>query len=146
MGNKTKNWKEFRETGLFLFVNSFLHIFGWQINLVIDNEGKVSSVYPDRTANCGFSEESMERAYLRIKKHIGIYEEEEIEESEDNFESFEDIESTEEPSLKERRLQASLNSNGDELKKLISKIEVFKKDKVAEEKLYGSNDEFRSRP
>lgn len=61
-----KDWKEFRETGLFLFVNSFLHIFGWAIVLVEEDDGSVSSVYPARVNFRGFSEESNDKAYDRV--------------------------------------------------------------------------------
>ncbi len=79
---KTKAWNEFRETGLFTFVNVFLHIFGWAICLEFEDK-KVVSVYPKRVCYNGFPQESMDKAYLRVKKFIGIYEDEEVEVDED---------------------------------------------------------------
>ena len=71
-----RDWKEFRETGLFHFVNSFLHIFGWVIVVDVNDDGTVSSVYPARTDYRGFPEESNDRAYARVtefmKKEFGI--------------------------------------------------------------------------
>lgn len=71
-----RDWKEFRETGLFHFVNSFLHIFGWAIVLDVEDDGSVSAVYPARTDLRGFSEESNDRAYASVtefmKKEFGI--------------------------------------------------------------------------
>lgn len=71
-----RDWKEFRETGLFHFVNSFLHIFGWVIVVDVDDDGSVSTVYPARTDFRGFPEESNDRAYARVtefmKKEFGI--------------------------------------------------------------------------
>ena len=71
-----RDWKEFRETGLFHFVNSFLHIFGWAIVVDVEDDGTVSSVYPARTDFRGFSEESNDKAYARVtefmQKEFGI--------------------------------------------------------------------------
>ena len=73
MGNKEmitkKTWKEFRETGLFLFVNQFLHIFGWCLVMEID-EGEIKSVYPAKTKFRGFDVKSVSDAYNNITYHI----------------------------------------------------------------------------
>lgn len=61
-----KDWKEFRETGLFHFVNSFLHMFGWAIVVAVEEDGTVSAVYPARTDFRGFSVESNDKAYARV--------------------------------------------------------------------------------
>ena len=66
-----KGWNEFRNTGLLLFVNMFLHIFGWTIVLMIDSEtGKVLEVYPAKTDYKGFSEVSTRIAYNQIEKML----------------------------------------------------------------------------
>lgn len=62
-------WLEFRETGLFLFINSFLHIFGYVIVMEME-EGKVLRVYPAKTSFRGFSEENTEKAYNQIEKYM----------------------------------------------------------------------------
>lgn len=46
MAVQKKTWEEFRKTGLFHFVNAFLHIFGWVIVLAIKDNGEVAEVYP----------------------------------------------------------------------------------------------------
>ena len=49
-----KTWNEFRSTGLLVFVNTFLHIFGWAIVVELGDDGK-ETVYPYRTRFRGFS-------------------------------------------------------------------------------------------
>lgn len=44
---RKKTWEEFRDTGLFWFINMILHAFGWAIVLVKD-DGKIIDVYPAR--------------------------------------------------------------------------------------------------
>jgi len=65
-----KKWEMFRNTGLFLFVNQFLHIFGWAIILKYDKQKNLLEVYPDRVKYRGFSEESNERAYERVTSYM----------------------------------------------------------------------------
>lgn len=64
-----KTWDEFRNVGFFVFINSFLHIFGWAIVMEIDNE-KISRVYPARVKFRGFNEKSTEKAYLQITEYM----------------------------------------------------------------------------
>lgn len=65
------SWQQFRETGLFLFVNHFLHIFGWCIVLEVDDDsGEVLKSYPQRCEYSGFSEESTERAFKRVREFL----------------------------------------------------------------------------
>lgn len=67
-----KSWEEFRNTGLLLFVNSFLHIFGWSIILEIDDEfdGGAVTVYPARVGYRGFNPESVDLAYKRVAAYM----------------------------------------------------------------------------
>ena len=44
MAVQKKTWEEFRNTGLFHFVNAFLHIFGWVIVLALKDNGEVEEV------------------------------------------------------------------------------------------------------
>ena len=60
-----KSADEFRATGLLMFVNAFLHIFGWVI--VVDENG---NMYPGRTCYRGFSYDSQERAYKKLSNYI----------------------------------------------------------------------------
>lgn len=63
----SQNWDLFRSAGLLVFVNTFLHIFGWAIVLEIDNDTKeVVNAYPKRVKYRGFSQESYETAYKQI--------------------------------------------------------------------------------
>ena len=60
-----KDWKVFRETGLVLIVNQFLHIFGWCICFEYEDED-IISVYPARTRFRGFDEEDTSEAYRKV--------------------------------------------------------------------------------
>lgn len=66
---KETTWKEFQSTGLLLFINTFLHIFGWCIVIECDDEG-TDRAYPARTSWRGFSEDSMTRAYQKLTKKM----------------------------------------------------------------------------
>ena len=66
MAVQKKTWEEFRKTGLFHFVNAFLHIFGWVIVLSLKDNGEVEEVYPARTDWRGFTEESNTKAYNNV--------------------------------------------------------------------------------
>jgi hypothetical protein len=65
-----KTWNEFRETGLFMFVNTILHAFGWAIAVGVDREtGEVKSCYPIRCKYRGFDGEDQ----TEMHKKIGTY-------------------------------------------------------------------------
>jgi len=64
-----KDWNEFRMTGLFRFVNTFLQIFGWTIVIDLDDSGKVLGAYPARVAYDGFCE-SEETLFFRLGKFM----------------------------------------------------------------------------
>ena len=63
------SWEEFRNTGLLLFINMFLHIYGLCI-VVEEEDGSVKDVYAAKTDYEGFSEESQEKAFKKIKKYM----------------------------------------------------------------------------
>lgn len=65
-----RDWKEFRETGLFWFVNTILHTFGWALVAEIDENGNVSNVYPARVEYRGFPEKINTDGYNKIKKYL----------------------------------------------------------------------------
>lgn len=68
-----KSWDEFRDTGLFLFINQFLHIFGWALiaEMVHTKEiNKTVSVYPARVTFRGFEAKSVDKAYAKITKYM----------------------------------------------------------------------------
>lgn len=62
---KRKTWKEFRESGLFWWMNIILHTFGWAIVMEID-KGKIVDVYPARVKFRGFSEMDNTKGYIRV--------------------------------------------------------------------------------
>ena len=53
---REESWDKLRETGLLRFLNMFLHIFGWAIQMEVDDYGKIERVYPIRCKYDGFSE------------------------------------------------------------------------------------------
>lgn len=67
-----KSWVEFKETGLFAFINSILHAFGWAIVIenMDDDEDSEEEVYPTRVKFRGFSEDVTSKMYERIGKYL----------------------------------------------------------------------------
>ncbi len=66
-----RSWEEFRESGLLWWVNRTLHLFGWSIVVVLDDEtDKVLSVYPARTKYRGFSEDVEDTNFLRLSQYM----------------------------------------------------------------------------
>ena len=64
-----KGWAEFRKTGLLLFINSILHIFGWAIINECEH-GETVKVYPSRVKYSGFDEKSTTEAYVKISEYM----------------------------------------------------------------------------
>ena len=65
-----KSWEQFRNTGLLWFINSTLHLFGWAIVMELDDDGKVTSVYPARVSYLGFSENDNTTGYRRVTSYL----------------------------------------------------------------------------
>lgn len=65
-----KTWEEFQGTGLLMFVNMFLHIFGWAIALERDLETNDYCAKVYRTKFRGFSEECEEKAYKKLTLYM----------------------------------------------------------------------------
>lgn len=66
-----KNWDEFRETGLALFINNILHVFGWALVFEVDDETqKVTSCYPARVKFRGFGEQDTNESFERIANYL----------------------------------------------------------------------------
>jgi hypothetical protein len=61
-----KSWSEFRKTGLLLFVNSFLHIFGWVLVYETEND----RMYPARTKFRGFDNKDVEEAHIKLADYM----------------------------------------------------------------------------
>lgn len=64
-----KTWEEFRSRGLLLFINTFLHVFGWTIVLEFD-EDKIVNCYPARTKFRGFDETNTSEAYRKLSAYM----------------------------------------------------------------------------
>lgn len=75
-----RTWDELREAGLLLFVNQFLHIFGWAIVVVI-NKGVVTDSYPARVKFRGFSKDRASEAYIKLSEYMDNNAEELLKES-----------------------------------------------------------------
>jgi len=67
---KEKSLEEFRNSGLLLFVNQFLHIFGWAITIEFDEKGNCVRMFPAYCSFRGFSENVTTKAYCNITKHM----------------------------------------------------------------------------
>lgn len=65
-----KTWEEFRATGLLLFTNSFLHMFGWAIVVDTDEEGKVTDCFVARTKFRGFDNVSVIEAHKKLAEYV----------------------------------------------------------------------------
>jgi len=61
---------EFRETGLLLLTNQFLHIFGWALAVDIDDDGKATKLYPTHCKFRGFDHNKAGEAYKKITLHL----------------------------------------------------------------------------
>ena len=66
-----KEWKEFRKTGLFMFINTILHAFGWVLVLNVDDEsGEITGVFPARTKYRGFDVEDQNEMHIKIADYL----------------------------------------------------------------------------
>lgn len=66
-----KSWDEFRKTGLFMFMNTILHAFGWAIAVEVDKKTKlVTSAFPVRCRFRGFSEDDQTEMHERIANYL----------------------------------------------------------------------------
>jgi hypothetical protein len=62
--------KAFKDTGLLLLVNQFLHIFGWAIVLDQEDDGTFSRMYPARTKFRGFNTKNTDIAYRQVSRYM----------------------------------------------------------------------------
>jgi hypothetical protein len=65
-----KTWNEFRGAGLLWFINMLLHVFGWAVVVVVEDDGSVSECYPARTKFRGFSDKDQAEGYLAISQWV----------------------------------------------------------------------------
>lgn len=71
------SWDEFRKTGLFMFVNTILHAFGWALVVEVEYDkekkeetGPVTACYPARVKFRGFAEEDQTEMHERIANYL----------------------------------------------------------------------------
>lgn len=69
-----KSWDEFRKTGLFMFVNTILHAFGWALCVNVENANteneKVIDCFPARVKFRGFSEDDQDEMHKKIGEYL----------------------------------------------------------------------------
>lgn len=72
-----KSWDDFRKTGLFMFINTILHAFGWAlvVDVPYDKEkkqetGPVTTCYPARVRYRGFAEDDQDEMHKRIGSYL----------------------------------------------------------------------------
>lgn len=64
-----KTWKEFRDSGLLWWVNTTLHMFGWSIVVVLEDD-EIVEVYPARVKFRGFGESNNTLGYQRVTQYL----------------------------------------------------------------------------
>ncbi len=64
-----RSWKEFHETGLLWWINRTLHLFGWALVMVINNE-EIVDFYPARVGFRGFGEKSEENGFKKVSSYL----------------------------------------------------------------------------
>lgn len=64
-----KSWEEFRDSGLFWWINAILHTFGWSI-IIERIDGNIVDVYPARVGFRGFDEHTNTEGYRKLTKHL----------------------------------------------------------------------------
>ena len=62
--------EEFREAGLLLLTNQFLHIFGWALTIELDGDGKITRFYPAHCKFRGFDAKNTSVAYEKVTRHL----------------------------------------------------------------------------
>ena len=65
-----KTWQEFRESGLFWWINMILHTFGWAIVVNVEDNGEITESYPARVKFRGFDENHNDEGYQKVSKFI----------------------------------------------------------------------------
>ena len=65
-----KSWDEFVNSGLMVFVNVFLQIFGWTIRVIEDEDGDVKKVYPVRISTRNVNEKEIQNAHIKLNSFI----------------------------------------------------------------------------
>jgi hypothetical protein len=77
-----RSWDEFRESGIFCWVNRILHTFGWVLVVDVDDAGKAVRCYPARCRYRGFGAEAESKMFKRISRWMRDNSEELVADSE----------------------------------------------------------------
>lgn len=64
------NWQEFKDSGLLWWVNRSLHLFGWAIIVVEDDQGNIVNAYPRRVEYRGFAEDVEDKGFVKLTEYI----------------------------------------------------------------------------
>jgi hypothetical protein len=65
-----KTWQDFRDTGLFMFINTILHAFGWAIVVEVDEGGEINNCYPARVKFRGFDGDDQTEMHKKIGSYL----------------------------------------------------------------------------
>lgn len=65
-----KTWKDFRESGLFWWMNMILHTFGWAIVVDVNENSEITRAYPARVKFRGFDEKSNTEGYIKVSEYM----------------------------------------------------------------------------
>ncbi len=76
-----KTWEEFRNSGLLWWINQQLHIFGWSIIVVMEDD-KILEAYPARVKFRGFDDNNNTQGYIKVSKYMKENAEELLKEAE----------------------------------------------------------------
>ncbi len=68
--NHNKAWKEFQKSGLLWWINRTLHLFGWAIYLVQEEDGSISGAFPARVKFRGFVEDDEEEGFRTLSAYL----------------------------------------------------------------------------
>ena len=65
-----KSWDEFRNSKLLWLANRTLHLFGWAICVVMNEDGRVKEAYPARVKFRGFDEKSESEGFAGLSEYV----------------------------------------------------------------------------
>lgn len=66
-----KTWQEFRDSGMFFFINQILHVLGWVMVVQTDSKtGEITKAFPARTKFRGFDEKSQDEEHTKIANYL----------------------------------------------------------------------------
>jgi hypothetical protein len=66
----SQKWRAFKESKLLWWVNRTLHLFGYAIVLVQEEDGTISNAYPERVAYRGFTEDDEDQGFKTLTAYL----------------------------------------------------------------------------